>query len=54
MRKTHRLTLRTSQEVHQLLQERADANGRDSMSQEVRFILEKALGIKRGKKEVRA
>ena len=50
MRKTHRFSIRTSKDVHQRLQERAYTNGRDSMSQEVHMILEKALGIKRGKK----
>lgn len=49
MRKTHRLTLRTSEELKKRLEHRARETGRDSMSKEAHVILEKALGIKRAK-----
>jgi hypothetical protein len=50
MRKTHRITFRTSEEVRDKLVEQAYENNRDSMSQEARAIIEKALGIKRAKR----
>lgn len=54
MRKTHRLTLRTSEELRDRLAARAMESGRDSMSKEAHIILEKALGIKRAKPERKA
>jgi hypothetical protein len=50
MKKTHRVTFRTTEEVRDRLIQRAYENQRDSMSQEAHAILEKALGIKRAKK----
>ena len=49
MKKTHRLTMRTSEELKKRLGVRARATGRDSMSKEAHVILEEALGIKRAK-----
>jgi hypothetical protein len=50
MKKTHRIAFRTSEEVRDRLKEQAYLNQRDSMSQEARAIIEKALGIKRTKR----
>jgi hypothetical protein len=51
MKKTHRVTFRTTEEVRSKLIERAYQNQRDSMSQEAHAIIEKALGITRTKKD---
>ncbi len=48
-KKTHRLNLRTSEELRLKLAARAQQSGRDSMSKEAHVILEQALGIKRAK-----
>jgi hypothetical protein len=49
MRKTHRVTFRTTKEVRDKLIKLAYENQRDSMSQEAHAIIERSLGIKRAK-----
>lgn len=47
MKKSHRLHIRTSQEIHEKLRLKANKSGTDNVSLEARLILEKSLGIKR-------
>jgi len=49
VKKTNRLSLRTSDEIKEKLWAMAHASGTDSMSKEANRILELALGIKRAK-----
>lgn len=49
MKKTNRLSIRTSDELKEKLWARAHASGTDSMSKEAHLIIERALGIKRAK-----
>ena len=53
MRKTNRLSIRTSDELKEKLTAKAMASGTDSMSKEAHLILERALGIKRAKPSTR-
>ena len=49
MKKSNRLSIRTSDELKEKLTAKAHASGTDSMSKEAHLILERALGIKRAK-----
>lgn len=49
MKKTHRIGIRITDEMRDKLCVMAHTNDAESMSQEVRRILHKALGIKRAK-----
>ena len=49
MKKSNRLSIRTSDELKEKLSARAHASGTDSMSKEAHMIIERARGIKRAK-----